>query len=45
MNNMEWTLDRSEVLRYMGYSGETDAHVVQTAQAAMDRLTAIAQPR
>ena len=45
MNNMEWTLDRSEVLRYMGYSGETDAHIVQTAQDAMDRLTAIAQPR
>ena len=45
MNNMEWTLDRSEVLRYMGYSGETDAHIVQTAQDAMDRLTAVAQPR
>lgn len=42
---MEWKLDRSEVLRYMGYPGEADAHIVQTAQDAMDRLTEIAQPR
>lgn len=42
---MEWKLDRSEVLRYMGYPGEADTHIVQTAQDAVDRLTAIAQPR
>ena len=45
MNKMDWNLDRSEVLRYMGYQGEADAHIVQTAQDAMDRLTAVAQPR
>jgi hypothetical protein len=42
---MEWNLNRSEVLRYMGYAGQDDEHIVQTAQTAMDRLTAIAQPR
>lgn len=45
MNKMDWNLDRGEVLRYMGYQGEADAHIVQTAQEAMDRLTAVAQPR
>ena len=42
---MGWTLDRREILRYMGYAGEEDADIVATAQGAIERLTAIAQPR
>lgn len=42
---MKLVLDRAEVLRYMGYVGETDAHIIETAQKAIDRITAVAVPR
>lgn len=41
---MKLTLDRTEVLRYMGQCGK-DADIVQTAQEAIDRMVSIAVPR
>lgn len=41
---MKLTLDRSEVLRYMGHPGG-DAEMAQVAQRAMDRIVEIAAPR
>ena len=41
---MNLTLDRAEVLRYMGHAGG-DAGIAETAQRAMDRIVEIAQPR
>lgn len=41
---MNLTLDRAEVLRYMGHAGG-DADIVEAAQRAMDRIVEIAQPR
>lgn len=41
---MTLTLDRTEVLRYMGHGGD-DAHIVQQAQDAIDRIVSIAVPR
>ncbi|MGM9630327.1 methionine synthase [Butyricicoccus sp.] len=41
---MNLTLDRAEVLRYMGHAGG-DADIAETAQRAMDRIVEIAQPR
>lgn len=43
---MKLELDRAEVLRYMGYTADgTDEQIIQTAQDAIDRITAAAIPR
>lgn len=44
---MNLTLDRSEVLRYMGHAGDDvhDVHIIETADAAIARITRIAVPR
>ncbi len=41
---MKFVLDRAEVLRYMG-GGAEDAHITETAQQAIDRITQVAVPR
>lgn len=41
---MTLTLDRAEVLRYMGHAGG-DAAIEAVAQRAMDRMASLAQPR
>ncbi len=41
---MTLTLDRTEVLRYMGHHGD-DAHITQIADWAIRRITEVAVPR
>ncbi len=41
---MKLTLDRAEVLRYMGHGGD-DADITRQAEQAIARITAIAVPR